>query len=162
MRQAVEAEVGVLAGAVRQAFFQLDDQSGDVVGQPVLRHHLPTHLASARLAGEIHFDVYIPPRHALAGEDVAGVQLFIGQDVARLGQFTHAARHQLALAAGTSADTAAVGKVDAMAQGGLQQRLFRINPDADPVDQRSGWAMPGKERKHASSCSSYWRRGSGR
>ncbi|MNE53179.1 hypothetical protein D3C80_1478900 [compost metagenome] len=104
-----------MASLVRQAVIELDDQAVDVVGQALLQHHPAAHLAPGLIACQVDLDADIAPGHALASEDVAGIELVRGEDVGGLGQLPDPPRHQPALATGAAADPAAVRKVDVLA-----------------------------------------------
>lgn len=154
--QGVEGQRCVLAGLVGQGLVELHLQVGDVVGEPLLADHLATHAAPGAVPGEVHLDAQVPLGHALAGEDVALVQLLVREHVAGFGQLAHAAGQQPALAGGATAHAAAVGEVDAVAQGGLQQGFLRVHQDLGGVDPHLAGAGSGAEWKHASSCCDCW------
>jgi hypothetical protein len=107
-----------------------------------------TDRAAGLLGGHVDLDGHIGLRHRLAGQDHAGVQIGIRQDVAGLGQLLDLAIDQLALAGGAAPHAAAVRKVDTLAQRGLEQRLLGVDRDGRPVDASLGGAGLLEEREH--------------
>ena len=146
--QAVNRQLCVLASFVRQRVVQLDAQADDVVGECGAGHHPATYGAAGLLGGHVYFDGDIGLWHRLAGQDHAGVQIFVRQDVGGLSQLLDLAVDQLAFTGCAATHAAAVREINAFAQRCLEQGLLGIDHDGHPIDAGLVGAGLLEKRKH--------------
>ena len=76
-------------------------------------------------------------------------QSFIERFCGGFRQFLDLAVDQLAFASCAATDAATVREVNALSECGLQQGLFGLHGDGEPVDRCCGRFFLRKERKHA-------------
>ena len=144
--QPLDAEVRELSRLVRQRLVELHAEARDVVRDLPLRDHAAGHAALRGPRREVDRDLDVRPRDALAGQDVSLVDLVGRQEVTGLRELLDHAGGEPTLARATAPYPAAAGKLDALAQGRLQDGLARFDGDRLVVDLRGDESLPGSHR----------------
>jgi len=84
----------------------------------------------SRLKG--HFNQYIATKPALAGQNIALVELFLGQHIAEILQRLDLAFHQTRAAGATAADPAVMRPSKSCTQGGIEKVVLLRHLEALP------------------------------
>ena len=144
--QPLDADIRELAGLVRHRLVELNAQMGDVVRELPLLDDAAGYAALGHPRREVDGDADVGPRNALAGQDVALVNLVCRQEIAGLGELLHRAGREPAFARAAAACPAAVGELDSLAQGRLQDGLAGVHRDRLVVDLCGDDSLSGLHR----------------